>query len=82
MEQEKDIIEGFNAGYILRSTNPDLFRQLKDSLTDPKSGYFSSFLIGAETYEQEKALELLKTNSKTAEFENPSKDKSEMDFDL
>ncbi len=82
MEQEKDIIEGFNAGYILKSQKPELFEQLKSSLKDSNSEYFKAFNEGAETYEQEKAMELLKTGIKSLDHKPPSKDNLDLDIEV
>jgi hypothetical protein len=81
-KEEKDIVEGFNAGYVIRSNEPELYNQLNDSLKDSKSNYFNSFLEGAETYEQQKAMELLKSGIKPMDHKAPSKDNLDLDIEV
>ncbi|MCG8328656.1 MAG: hypothetical protein MI974_13270 [Chitinophagales bacterium] len=46
MSEEKEIQEGFNAGYLIARYRPELMEQLGDSLKEVKSSFVEGFSKG------------------------------------
>ena len=87
--ESKDILEGYNAGYIIKQKTPELFKQLQESLKDVDLPFFNAFEEGGKEYTQEKIRELVRKDSKPnineelkLSKENPDKDEPEIDMDI
>lgn len=48
MENEKDFIRGFNAGYQLEKLKPELAKKLVNGFTDKDHPYARGFTAGVE----------------------------------
>lgn len=71
MIDEKDYIQGFNAGYILQQYRPELVPEISKTV-EPATGYVEGFLNGKEEYEIERAqneLDAIRHRSKDQERE-------------
>ena len=72
MSEEKEIQEGFNAGYLIAKYRPELMVQLEDSLKVVKSPFVVGFNKGGEQAMSERRIDRSKGILKLKEF---SKDK-------
>ena len=43
MSELKDILEGYNSGYILQQKRPQIFKQLEEPLQDIQTPFFEAF---------------------------------------
>ena len=57
MDNEKYIIKGFNAGYLLREHNPELAKKLYNGFQDKEHPYAQGFRSGVMEYTKEQMLE-------------------------
>lgn len=53
MDEAKEILEGFNAGYILREHRPELSKQLESSLGEVELPFFEGFISGGREFTKE-----------------------------
>jgi len=61
MNETEAIKKGFNAGYQLEKSNPELARQLRDGFTDKEHPYAQGFIAGIKEYALEKARSAFKS---------------------
>ena len=60
MSEEKELIAGFNAGYLIEQHNPKLAKQLTEAVSKVEEDYFQGFIQGSEEYSKERSrLKLL-----------------------
>lgn len=71
MSEIKDIVEGFNAGYIIKKSRPELFEELTPELNNIELPYFEAFIKGGVEFTEERIKSLMKKNNLT----QPAKDK-------
>ncbi len=78
MSEIKDIIDGFNSGYIIQQKKPDLYKQLEDVLNEVELPFFDAFIKGGIESKEErlKSLMLGKDISFPSK-ESPSKEEIE-----
>jgi hypothetical protein len=85
MNDEKEILEGFNAGYIIRSKKPELFDQLKSQFEDLKIPFFTSFVSGGREFDFTKVKSALKNypveHKRVKSEKGKSKEEPGMDLD-
>ena len=51
--ESKDILEGFNAGYVMRQKRPQVYKQLEKEFEELDLPFFKSFIEGGKAYLQE-----------------------------
>ena len=51
---EKEILEGFNAGYILEQYRPKLAKELIEGVKDNNSPFVEGFVAGSQAFAKEK----------------------------
>lgn len=78
MDEGKEIVEGFNAGYLIEKHRPALAKQLTKAIEGVEVPFVEGFIAGAEEYAKEriqaKTIAKLREASKgSAPF--PAKDK-------
>lgn len=72
MSQNKEILEGFNAGYLLEQHDPALAKQLNEAVSEVGEDFFQAFIEGREEFIKDKSRsKLLKQLKK--DFSNSSK---------
>ncbi len=82
MDEEKDILEGFNAGYIIEKHRPELAKQLVSAVEGVELPFVEGFVAGSQEYTKERTQ--MKTISKLREasksrIPRPTKDKDDKD---
>jgi hypothetical protein len=60
IQNEKNYIKGFNAGYLLNQHEPELMKQILASPNDRESDYFSGLQEGKKQHDKEKILAQMK----------------------
>lgn len=84
---EKELLEGFNAGYLIEKYRPELSQKLVNGLDGVEVPFIEGFVAGSKEFVQER--ELIRSISKsreqspekggiprpTRQFDNNSKDK-------
>jgi hypothetical protein len=55
MDEEKDLLEGFNAGYIIEKHRPYLAQQLVKSVEGVELPFAEGFIAGTEEYAKERS---------------------------
>lgn len=68
MSEEKEIQEGFNAGYLIGKYRPELMEQLENSLKEVKSSFIEGFTKGSEQAMGERQINRSKGVSKLRHF--------------
>jgi hypothetical protein len=56
IQNEKNYIKGFNAGYLLNQYEPELMKQILASPNDRDNDYFYSLQQGKKQHDKEKIL--------------------------
>lgn len=88
MSELKDIVDGFNAGYVIRKEKPLLYEQLNHAINDVDLPFFESFIKGGEELTTEQLKQLMSKDSisidktKSLDKISPSKDLTEPDMDI
>lgn len=75
-DSEKEIVEGFNAGYVIEKYRSDLYQQLSKSLEGVDTPYFGAFIEGGKESIKERELSRSKAISRLRKFTRPSRDRS------
>lgn len=84
MEEGKEILEGFNAGYLLEKHRPELTGQLTKAVEGVDTPFFEGFVAGSQEYAKERSRGKLISKLKEdfgGRKSNLSKDKKGMDID-
>jgi hypothetical protein len=78
MSEEKDLVEGFNAGYIIEKHRPELAKQLLNAVDGVELPFVEGFVAGSQEYAKErtqmKTISKLRNLSK-GRIPKPTKDK-------
>ncbi|GAB5552860.1 MAG: hypothetical protein Sapg2KO_24510 [Saprospiraceae bacterium] len=75
MNQNKEILEGFNAGYLLEKHDPALAKQLNEAVSEVGEDFFQAFIEGRKEFIKDKSRsKLFKQLEK--DFSNLSKSPS------
>ncbi len=87
MEKDQELIEGFNAGYIIEKHRPELAKQLVENIDEVELPYVEGFLAGTIQFSQERELAKSKTISKLKSFakdriSKPNKSKDDKEFEI
>lgn len=53
MAEDKDIVEGFNAGYLIQMHRPELAKQLVTSVVGVEMPFIEGFVAGTQEYVKE-----------------------------
>ena len=85
MDEGKEILEGFNAGYLIEKHRPALAKQLTKAVEGVEVPFIEGFIAGSEEYAKEriqaKTIAKLREASKgSAPF--PAKDKGKDDPEI
>jgi len=80
-KEAKEILEGFNAGYVIRQKRPELFKQLQKSLKDVDLPFFNAFEDGGKKYTKDKFKSLIQ-NKERINDESMGLDKDEFDIEF
>ena len=67
MEKDQELLEGFNAGYIIEKHRPELAKQLVDGLAGVEIPFVEGFIAGSNQSLVEKDLTRSKIVSKLKE---------------
>ena len=59
MAQQDQLVEGFNAGYVLERHRPELAQQISQAVASVEEEFFQGFVAGSQQYAKER------TQSKT-----------------
>lgn len=60
MDHQKDIIKGFNNGYMLEKHNPELARKLLNGFTDKEHPYVQGFTSGVREFAKERVVQQIR----------------------
>lgn len=89
MENDQELIEGFNAGYIIEKHRPELAKQLVEGLDGADVPFVEGFIAGNSQSVQDRESAKSRTISKLKSFAksripNPtqSKDKDDKGFEI
>lgn len=50
MSADKEIVAGFNAGYLIEEHDPQLAEQLTEAVQAVEEDFFQGFMAGSEQY--------------------------------
>lgn len=80
MDEGKEILEGFNAGYVIEKHRPELAKQLVSAVEGVELPFVEGFVAGSQEYTKERTQ--MKTISKLREASKgsmpfPSRDKDD-----
>lgn len=80
MGNEKELIAGFNAGYLIQQHDPKLAKKLVEAVSEVEEDFFQGFVEGRNEYSKERSrlrlLEKLRTK-----VSSPKRLRSEKDID-
>lgn len=62
MSEGKDILDGYNVGYILNQRRPDVYSHLKNQFKDVDLPFFNAFIEGGKEVEQERRIKISKSS--------------------
>ena len=54
MDEEKELLEGFNAGYLIEKHRPELAQQLVKSVEGVELPFVEGFVAGSQEYAKER----------------------------
>ena len=66
--KDKDIIKGFNQGYMLHKHRPELAEKLVKGMEGQKSDYIAGFVKGSEEWQKEKSKDKYKSKETPKEI--------------
>ena len=55
MSADKEIVAGFNAGYLIEQHDPQLAKQLTEAVQAVEEDFFQGFMAGSEQYAKERS---------------------------
>lgn len=55
MSEIKEILEGFNAGYLIEKKQPALAKQLHSAVSEVEEDFFQGFIQGREEFTKERS---------------------------
>jgi len=83
MGEIKDIVDGFNAGYIIQQKRPEVYKQLEPVLNEVELPFFDGFIKGGIESKEERLKELmLGKNIESPNCQEPNKDDLDIDLDV
>ena len=85
MDEAKDILEGFNAGYIIQQHRPKLFAELQTAIKEIDLPFFDALAQGGKEYSQERLKPLFAKKEwdlPTKSEEYPEIDGPDIDVDM
>ncbi|MEM9547953.1 MAG: hypothetical protein AAGA77_18375, partial [Bacteroidota bacterium] len=59
MSEINDIVDGFNAGYIIQQKKPELYKQLENVLNEVELPFFDAFIKGGIESKEERLKSLM-----------------------
>lgn len=83
MDEDKEMLEGFNAGYLIEKHRPELAKQLVKTVEGVELPFITGFVAGSQEYTKErtsKVISKLRENISPRKSD-PSKDKDRDDKD-
>ncbi|MCB9352268.1 MAG: hypothetical protein H6573_32960 [Lewinellaceae bacterium] len=82
MDEEKELLEGFNAGYLIEKHRPELAQQLVKSVEGVELSFIEGFVAGSQEYAKErtrsKIISKLRDSTGISK-PTPTKDKDDKD---
>ncbi|NJL77034.1 MAG: hypothetical protein HC892_20495 [Saprospiraceae bacterium] len=72
MEEGKELLEGFNAGYLMEKHRPELSKQVVKATEGVDTPFFEGFVAGSQEFDKERSRS--KVISKLKDFSSPKKD--------
>ncbi len=83
MSEIKDIMEGFNAGYIIQQKRPEVFKQLESAINEVELPFFDAFIKGGlESKEERLKFLMLGKNLGFPNQDTPTKDDLDIDMEV
>lgn len=83
MSDVKDVLDGFNCGYIIRNRKPELYKQLVQQVDEVDLPFFTSFKDGGKEYEKELIKGLMNRGHQfNSSNKTLDKDNIELDMDI
>ncbi|MEM7106535.1 MAG: hypothetical protein AAF502_25650 [Bacteroidota bacterium] len=83
MDSEKQIAEGFNAGYLIEKHRPELAKEMRAKVQEMESPFIEGFVAGAKEYARERGISKLRGKaSKTFSPKPKDKTRDEKGFDI
>lgn len=55
MSNEKELIAGFNAGYLIEQHDPKLAKKLTEAVSEVEEDFFQGFVEGSNEYSKERS---------------------------
>ena len=55
MSKEKELIAGFNAGYLIEQHDPKLAKKLTEAVSEVEEDFFQGFVEGSNEYSKERS---------------------------
>lgn len=65
MDNQKDMIKGFNNGYMLEKHNPELARKLLNGFTDKEHPYVQGFTSGVREFARERIVQQMRERNQS-----------------
>jgi len=81
MNDSQDILDGFNAGYILKQERPEVFKHLENSFQDVDLPFFNSFKEGGKEFTNDRFRSLI-INKELPEDKRFDLDKNAPEMDV
>ncbi len=80
MSNEKELIEGFNAGYIIEQHQPELAKKLSEAVAGVEEEFYQGFIEGREEYSKERSRAKL-LDKLRGDLSRPTRSSKEKDID-
>ncbi len=81
MSEINDIVDGFNAGYIIQQNRPEIFKQLENVLNEVELPFFDAFVKGGiESKEERLKTIMLGKDIGSPSLETPNKEDIDIDI--
>ncbi len=83
MDEDKEILEGFNAGYLIEKHRPELAKQLVKAVEGVELPFITGFVAGTQEYTRERTSKVISKLRENISLQKPDpfKDKDRDDKD-
>ena len=72
MAEKDQLVEGFNAGYILEKHQPKLAQQISQAVETVEEEFFQGFVAGSQQYVKERTQSRSKLRDNTRQIPRPT----------
>lgn len=80
MNNEKELVVGFNAGYLIEQHDPALAKKLTEAVSEVEEDFFQGFVEGSNEYSKERSRAKL-LDKLRRDLSRPTRSSQEKDMD-